>query len=208
MKLRIFLKKGEKDNAIELLKSVLIRNARHDGATKAFMRLMRAENREDEAYSFIEQDAEENSGDQARARRLARISLRSGRTEAAVAQYKRIIDEGSKRPDDRVLYITALTANKQLDEAEAQISDLGDRRVVIPISTKLLGDIALEKGNTAGAIKLFRSACKVSRVEQVSPKAEAKCKTPEEKAKLWSSYARKMIMVRLKELRKKRKAAA
>lgn len=207
MKLRIFMKKDDKSSAIELLKSVLVRNAKYDAPSKAFMRLMRAENREDEAYAFIEQDAKENPGDLPRARRLARLSLQSGRTEEAVAQYRHIFEEGSTRPDDRVLYITALTANKQLGEAEAQISDLGDRRIVQPISTKLRGDIALAKGNATGAIELFSSACKAGKVEQVSPTAEANCKTSEEKAKLWSSYARKMIMARFKEMHKKRRAA-
>ena len=117
-----------------------------------------------------------------------------------------IIEEGSSRPDDRVLCIIALIANKQLREAEAQISELGDRRVVTPIATKLRGDIALAKGNAGDAIELFRSACKAARVEPVAPKAEAKCKTSEEKAKLWSSYSRKMIMARLKDLHRKRKA--
>lgn len=206
MKLRIFLKQGDREGAIALLKSVLIRNAKHDTASKAFMRLMRSEGREDEAYRFVEQDAKDNPEDLARARRLARIAFQTGRTEAAVVQYRHIIEEGSTRPDDRVLYISALIANRQLREADMQIADLGERRVVVPVATKLRGDMALAKGNAGEAIDLYRSACKAAKVEKVSPKAEANCKTAEDRAKLWSSYARKMIMARLKELRRKRKS--
>ncbi|WP_372884150.1 tetratricopeptide repeat protein [Shimia sp.] len=205
MKLRIHLKQGDREGAIALLKSVLLRNAKHDTACKAFLRLMRSEGREEEAYRFVEQDAKDHPEDLARARRLARIAFQSGRTEAAVVQYRHIIEEGSTRPDDRVLYISALIANRQLREAEALIATLGDRRVVTPVAGKLRGDIALAKGNPGEAVEQYRAACEAARVEPVAARAEARCKGVEERARLWSSHARKMIMARLKELRRKRR---
>ena len=90
--------------------------------------------------------------------------------------------------------------------AEVVIDALGEGRVADPIASKLRGDIALAKGNPGNAIELYQAACKAAKIEPVASKAEAKCETAEKKAKLWGSYSRKMIMARLKDLHRKRKA--
>ncbi len=203
---RIHLKQGDKAGALGVLQSLVVENPGNERALKAYMRLMRSEDRGDEAYTFIEDQAKADPTNRQRAFQLSRVAVRIGKPEVAVQQYKKFVDSGKARPDDKVRYIAALIENNELDEAEKMIGELGERRMVEPIAAKFRGDIALKAGTPDKAIEQYRLACKRAQIDPLSPEAEAEGETAEDKAKLWRSHTRKSIGAAIRERRQERAA--
>lgn len=201
---RIRVRSGEKTGAIDKLKELALRSPGNTRATKALVQLMNSEDRKDELLAFFEQDVADNPGDSRRIYRLSVVAINLGRADLAVEHCKAAADSETANISDKVRLIAALTANNDLNEAEAQIGSLGEAKVLQPIATKLRGDIAMQAENHAKAISLYQDACKAARIEPLSGADLAEAGTDEEKAKLWKSYSRKEIVEAVRAFRASR----
>lgn len=204
LKARAHMKLGNKAEAINTLQYLVAQNPGNDRALKSYIRIMRAEDRGEEAYRFIEQDTMAHPEDRKRALRLAKVALRSGKADVAVEQTRRLAEGANGRPDDKIRYISTLIEAERFAEAETAISRLGEARIYEPVANKLRGDIALKAGDASKAIDLYRTTCKRARVDPLTSAAEAAATTPEEKAKLWRSHTRKVLGTLIQERRQDR----
>ncbi len=193
LKARILIKKGDKAGAAMVLQHLVGESPRNDRALKAYMRLMRADGRGEEAYDFIAKDAAAHPGDRVRATRLAKVALRSGKPDIAVEQTRKFVEAGSKRPDDGLRYISALIESKRFEEAEKEIAALGEKRIMAPIAAKLRGDMALKAEKPEEAIAFYRQSCRVARLNPLKAEDEKKGETAQQRAKLWRSHNRRAL---------------
>lgn len=194
---RINIRKGDKDQAIGDLKTLITNNPNSSRLAKAFVRLMKSEKREDEALTFLTEDVKSNPGDRRRVYRLARFAVNLGKPDVAVEQYKKLASGKKARATDKIRYISALTVAGKLDEAEAKVAELGDRRVFQAVAAKLRGDIAFKAEDNTKALEYYRKSCSIA---QIPAPSETPSK-PDELVKLWRVHSRKALIAAVKQRR-------
>jgi tetratricopeptide (TPR) repeat protein len=198
---RLRLKLGEKDAAVGELKGIVARNPDNKKALRAYVRLMRAENRGDEVLEFLEADALTAPQDIGKTERLARVAASVGRADIAAQNYEKMAGAGSPRASDKVRYAMALIQSGELVKARVMIDQLGTQKVMKPVAAKLLGDVALKQGDAAGAVRAYQQACRVARVPMLDPIEGAKATDEEALAEMWRNHAQEEIQAALKQRR-------
>ncbi len=198
---RIKVKMGRTDGAIEDLRALIQKNPENRRVLRAYVGLMRRENREGEALAFLEEDAAAHPDDRRRAARFARVAALAGRSDVAAEQFEQKARDGEASQADRMRFITSLIRAGDLDRAREMIGTLGSQRVMKPISLKLEGDILLKSGDPQGAIGHYEAACRAARVDGLDPGAEAEGASPEARAKLWRAHAQASLVAAFRERR-------
>ncbi len=198
---RIKVKMGRTDQAIEDLRALIRKNPENRRLLRAYVGLMRREDREGEALAFLEEDAAAHPGDRRRAARFARVAALAGRSDVAAEQFEQKEREGEASQADRVRFIASLIQAGDLDRAREMIGTLGAQRVMKPISLKLEGDVLLKAGDPQAAIGQYEAACRAARVDGLDPAAAAQAASPEARAKLWRAHAQQSLVAAFRERR-------
>lgn len=197
---RINMRRGETELALNELKALAERNPKNKRAFQAYVRIMRSEGRTEEALEFLKARANAHPGDRRQLSRLARTAVSAGQPELAVEKYKQLVTGDTARITDRIHYILALTEAGELQEAEAQIGQLGERQVVKPIAAKLRGDVALMGEDAEKALELYKEACAMARIP-APDHAAATEGSVEDLATFWKTHAHKALTAAIRERR-------
>lgn len=206
LKARILMKKGDTAGAEAVLHDLITEDPENDNALKGYLRLMRSENRGEEALQLLKAEAAAYPEDKTRSRRLSKVAIWADRPEIALDNLERDIKQGATGLRLRVGYLMGLIESDRLAEAEAQIAEFDNRKVTAPIAAKFRGDIALKSGDPEGAIQHYRDSCRAARAEPLNPDMETKADSAEAKAHLWQAHNRKLLAGLLRDRREGRKA--
>ena len=199
---RIRLKQGDKDAAADVLKGIVVRNPDNKKALKAYVRLMRQEDRSDEVLELLEADAQASPDDRKKSERYALIAAKVGHPEAAVQYYEKLAEQGSPRLADKVRYAMALIQSGETMKAKVMIDQFGKQKVLKPVTSKLLGDIALKDGDFATAIRHYTQACAAARVPMLDATVATSAEDDSALAKAWRAHAQEEIGAALRQRRR------
>lgn len=198
---RIHVKKGDTEAALVALRDLIHKSPTNKRALRAYLGLMKRENRMDEAVSFFEAESAANPDDNRRKRLLSAVAARAGNADLAAAPYREKIEAGTASPLDRIRLAMTLIQAGQNDQAREAIAALGAQRVMKPVVAKLEGDIALKSGDAAGAVQSYEAACRAAKVAPLDEDAAKAAETVEALARLWKDHTVKSVMSAVKARR-------
>ena len=198
---RIHVKKGDTEAALAALLGLIRKNPANKRALRAYVGLMKRENRMDEAVSFFQAESAANPEDNRRKRVLSAVAARAGNVDLAAAPYREKIEAGTASQVDRIRLAMTLIQAGQNDQAREAIAGLGSQRVLKPVVAKLEGDIALKSGDAAAAVQSYEAACRAAKVAPLGEEAAKAAETVEALARLWKDHTVKSVLSAVKTRR-------
>ena len=198
---RIHVKKGDTEAALAALLGLIRKNPANKRALRAYVGLMKRENRMDEAVSFFQAESAANPEDNRRKRVLSAVAARAGNVDLAAAPYREKIEAGTASQVDRIRLAMTLIQAGQNDQAREAIAALGSQRVLKPVVAKLEGDIALKSGDAAAAVQSYEAACRAAKVAPLGEEAAKAAETVEALARLWKDHTVKSVLSAVKTRR-------